>query len=121
MWPYIPILDKGCAECRHKSAFKAAEAAHCAGEQGKYWEMHDQVFTNQQVLAQENWVGYAEALGLEMPKFRECLDSGKYAAAIRQDLKDGEEAQVRGTPTFFLGITEGDGNQVKVVRVIRGA
>src|SRR5579859_7760224 len=57
----------------HKLAFKAAETARCAGEQGKYWEMHDLLFTKQEAL--EPWSSHAEALGLDVPKFNECLAS----------------------------------------------
>lgn len=108
-------------ESIHKEAFKAAEAAHCAGEQGKYWEMHDQLFTNQKTLGLEGLLLHAQGLGIDMQGFRQCLDSGKYATGIRQDIADGQKAGVNATPTFFLGLTEPNDSKVKTLRVIRGA
>jgi len=62
-------------ESLHKFAFKAAEAARCAGEQGKYWEMHDRLFANQTTL--EPWTPHAEAVGLNVPRFEACMNSVK--------------------------------------------
>src|SRR6266566_9852737 len=70
-------------EAIHPQAFKAAEAAHCAGEQSKYWDMHDRLFKNQQLLAVNELPAHAAALGLDVPKFQQCLDDAKYDAQIR--------------------------------------
>jgi protein-disulfide isomerase len=93
----------------HPQARKAAEAAHCAGEQGKYWEMHDLLFHNRQALQVESLPGYARQLGLHAAAFTTCLTQGKYAAEVQQDLADGTTAGVQGTPGFFLGKTQADG------------
>jgi protein-disulfide isomerase len=108
-------------EAIHPLAFKAAEAAGCAGEQGKYWEMHDHLFVHQADLAPERLAGYAAAIGLDGPRFSQCLDGGAAAGPIRQDLADGGTAGVRGTPTFFLGVPEGDGATIRALRMIPGA
>lgn len=108
-------------ESIHKEAFKAAEAAHCAGDQGKYWEMHDQLFANQHALGLEGLLLHAQGLGIDLQGFRRCLDSGKHATKIRQDIADGQKAVVNATPTFFLGLTEPNDSKVKALRVIRGA
>jgi len=108
-------------ESIHKEAFGAAEAAHCAGEQGQYWQMHDRLFTSQNALAPNDLAVHAGALGLDVPSFRRCLDSNRYTMKIRQDLVEGEKAGVRGTPSFFLGMANPDGSSVKVVRMITGA
>ena len=105
----------------HPLAFKAHEAANCAGEQGKYWEMHDRLFANQNALGLKDLPNHAKALVLEMPKFQQCVDSGKYAAKIRKDLADGQKAGVQGTPSFFLALTEPNDTNLKVLRTIRGA
>ena len=76
-------------ESIHKFAFKAAQAASCAGEQGKFWEMHDRLFQNQQAL--EPWTPHAEAVGLDVPKFEECLASGKFDQEIRRDMGGGPQ------------------------------
>lgn len=108
-------------ESIHPYAFKAAEAANCAGEQGKYWEMHDRLFANQNALGLKELPKHAQALGMDLPKFQQCLDSGKHATKIRSDLADGQKAGVQGTPTFFLGLTEPNDLNLKALRVIRGA
>jgi len=108
-------------ESIHPLAFKAAEAAVCAGDQGRYWEMHDRLFTEQNALGLKDLPNHAKALALDMPKFQECLDSGKHAARIRKDMGDGQKAGVQGTPSFFVAFTEPNDGMVKVVRIIRGA
>jgi len=108
-------------EAIHKDAFKAAEAAHCAGDQGKFWEMSARLFANQRALGPKELPQYAQALGLDVPKFQQCLDSGKYAARIRKDLADGQRAGITGTPGFLFGLTVPNDPKVKVLRVIKGA
>lgn len=108
-------------EAIHKDAFKAAEAAHCAGDQGHYWEMHTRLFANQRALGPKDLPQHAQTQGLDVPKFQRCLESGKYAARIRKDLEDGQKAGVTGTPGFFLGVTEPNDPKVKALRVLKGA
>jgi protein-disulfide isomerase len=92
----------------HPHARKAAEAAHCAGDQGKYWEMHDVLFQNHKALHVEQLKGYAHRLGLDATTFDACLEQGRYAAEVQKDLEDGTAAGVQGTPGFFLGKTRSD-------------
>jgi protein-disulfide isomerase len=106
-------------ESIHKLAFKAAEAAHCAGEQGKYWEMHDRLFANQKAL--EPWKAHAEAVGLDGPRFEECLSAGRYAAEIRNDIDEGRKAGVTGTPVSFLAYTDPNSSKVRTVVRLTGA
>ena len=107
-------------ESIHNNAFKAAEATRCAQEQGKYWEMHERLFTNQGALGPDDLPGHAGAVGLDVPKFQRCLDDDRYAAQIRKDMADGQQAGVTGTPAFFLGLTNPNG-KIKTLRVITGA
>jgi len=86
----------------HPNAQKAAEASLCANEQGKFWEMHDAMFKNQQELAVENLKAKAASLGLKADVFNSCLDSDKYAAQIQADQKEGSAAGVNGTPAMFI-------------------
>jgi len=107
-------------ESIHRQAFKAAEATHCAGEQDQYWEMHDRLFSNQRAL--EPWAGHAEALGLDTAAFTACMESGKYAEGIRQDMQFAAKAGVRGTPGFLLARTDPDNpTKVKGITSLRGA
>jgi protein-disulfide isomerase len=86
----------------HNFAAKAAEAGACAQDQGKFWELHDKMFTNQAKLAVEDLKGYAKALGMDAVKFDKCLDSGEKKALVDEDLKAGAAAGVSGTPAFFI-------------------
>jgi protein-disulfide isomerase len=86
----------------HPQAQIAAEAAECANEQDKYWEMHDVIYANQETLSDDVYSGFAEQLGLDIQKFDECLSNNKYADEIAADQKDGEAYGVSGTPTFFI-------------------
>lgn len=104
----------------HKLAFKAAEATHCAEDQGKFWEMHHRLFENQRAL--EPWSGHAEALGLDVEKFNQCLESEAHAEAIRKDMEQSQLAGASGTPSFVLGRTDPDDpSKVEGIAFIRGA
>ena len=79
----VKIVFKDFPLPNHPQAPKAAEAAHCAGEQGKYWEMHDVMFANQRALEVPALKQSAAGLGLDMAKFNQCLDSGQYSVESR--------------------------------------
>ncbi len=106
-------------ESIHKFAFKAAEAANCSGEQGKYWEMHDRLFENQTTL--EPWNAHAEALGLDVAAFEQCVNSGEFAQEIRRDMAQAQKAGVTGTPAFMLARTDPNSTKVRVLAVLKGA
>jgi len=108
-------------ESIHKDALRAAEAAHCAGEHGQYWQMHDRLFNSQNALTADDLSAYAGVLGLDVQSFQRCLDSKKYAGKIRQDLAEAQKVGVRATPSFLLGVVEPDASRVKVVKMIAGA
>ena len=86
----------------HPDSQKSAEAAECAGEQGKFWEMHDMLFENQKELSVENLKEYAKELDLDTDEFDECLDSGKYISKIQQQTKEAIAAGITGTPGTFV-------------------
>jgi protein-disulfide isomerase len=109
----------------HKNAFKASEAALCAGDQGKYWEMSNKLFNNPSNiptwLEKENIVKLAEESGLDMGVFKGCFDSGKHADEIRKRIAEGQtKAGISGTPGFLLGFIRADGT-VKATKRIVGA
>lgn len=106
-------------ESIHAQAAKAAEAAHCAGDQGKYWEMHDKLFANQKALAPKNLVEYARAIGLKAKPFKKCLDSGMYADKVKNSVTEGQKLGISGTPALLLGVSDGD--RVKEVKLMVGA
>jgi len=104
----------------HQNAQKAAEAAHCAARQGKYWEMHDLLFKNQRTLDKEHLVEYAKQIGLNQDTFETCLDKGETAQEVKTSQAEGRKAGVTGTPTLFLGTMQEDGT-VKLTKRITGA
>ena len=91
----------------HKYSRYAALAAQCAGEQGKFWEMHDQLFNNHQ-WAQTGknprslFRDFAKAVALDLDKYDACLDGQRYAARLDASVQEGEQLGVRGTPSFFV-------------------
>jgi protein-disulfide isomerase len=93
----------------HPLARKAGEAAHCAGEHGKYWEMHDLLFRNQKALAQPQLAEHARTIGVDEARFDECLSSGRHAARVERGLTDGSAIGVQGTPSFVVGKTKAGG------------
>lgn len=105
----------------HPQAPKAHEAAHCAGDQDKYWEMHGQLFANQLNLKVEQLPKYAQRVRLaDLAAFERCLDSGKYTEWTKASVAEGAKAGVTATPSFLLGLTDADGS-VKAVKLIQGA
>jgi protein-disulfide isomerase len=85
----------------------AAEAAECAGEQGKFWDYANYVLTHQAgenvgAFSQQNLKGFAQKVGLDTAKFNSCLDSGKYTQTVKQETLQGQSLGVHSTPTFFV-------------------
>lgn len=98
---------------QHPLAKAASEAAEAAGEQGKYWEMHDKLYDNQsawgdltkstsQSDALDIWAGYAKDLGLDVDKFRSAVNDEKFSQFINQDVADGTALGINATPTVYL-------------------
>ena len=86
----------------HPHAFRAAEAANCAGEQGQYWEMHAILFANQGKLDDNNLLNFALDLNLNVEQFTNCLEQGVVAKEVNHDIEEGIQYQVYSTPTFFV-------------------
>lgn len=93
----------------HQGAAPAAEGAECAREQGKFWELHDKIFEEQEKQGQgtiqftaEDVKTWASKIGLNASKFNQCLDSGKYKQEVEKDIADGSAAGVTGTPAIFV-------------------
>ena len=97
-------------ESIHPDAVPAAHAASCASEQDAFWEYHDTLFYTQK-LDEVSLLDHAKTLGLDAQQFAECLNTQKYTQAIEQDLFDGIDVGVRGTPTYIV-------NDIKIEGVI---
>jgi protein-disulfide isomerase len=92
----------------HQNANKAAEAAHCAGDQGKYWEMRAILFNNNSRLGPEQLPGYAREVGLDVDAFNACLASNRHQAQIDQSSQQAAQVHITGTPSFIIGKSAGD-------------
>ena len=86
----------------HPQAFEAAVAGNCAREQGKFWELHDRLFPNQQALQPEFLKRYAVDAGVDAEKFNACLDSSKYQQRVQDAIEAGTKLGVSSTPTVFI-------------------
>jgi protein-disulfide isomerase len=93
----------------HPHAEHAAEAAEAAAEQGRFWEMHDILFENQNALDDEDIEQYAESLGLDSEKLIGEVLSGAHALRVKEDFRSGARNGVNGTPTFFVNGVRYDG------------
>lgn len=116
------IMRENPIQSIHKSAMGASQAALCANDQGKYWEMHNLMFDNQRQLDVDTLKAHAVTIGLDSASFDSCLDDKKYEKQVNDDLADGRGFGVRGTPAFVLGITDPDDpNKVHMSQFINGA
>jgi protein-disulfide isomerase len=95
VWRHFPLA-------MHQSAPRAHEASQCAFEQHKFWEFHDLLFENMDKKNDAAYIGHAEKIGLDMAAFKQCLETGKYAEYIKEEVAAGQKAGVRGTPGFFI-------------------
>lgn len=105
----------------HAGASKAAQAAHCAGDQGKYWEMNDLLFRHPQSLTETTLRAFGDSLGIENQVLLDCVASGKYARKVQEGLSQGKKVGVQGTPSFFFGLTDKTQSTIRVRRTLTGA
>jgi len=99
---HVKIVFKNFPLRNHKFAMKAATAALAAESQGKFWEFHDLLFKNYNKLNDQKIREIALELGLDQTEFKKKMKDPKITAMIRQDVRDGAQAGVRGTPTIFI-------------------
>lgn len=104
----------------HLMAPRASVMALCAGEQGKFWEMHDALFTRNARLTEPDLQGLGSQIGLDRAVYQTCLDSDRPQTLITADKAEAAEFGIKSTPTFVFGRLQRDG-QVKATDVLRGA
>lgn len=93
----------------HPNAMRAAMAARCAGEQGKFWELRDTMADNPNLLDMEHIVNFAADLKMDTSALRACIDSGKYKEPVQRDVLEAMKIGANGTPTFVVGKSVGEG------------
>jgi len=86
----------------HPHAFRAASAAEAAGKQGKFWEMHDLIFENQERLDNQDLLSYAKNLKLDIAQFNKDIESEEIIKKVKNDFMSGVRSGVNGTPTFYI-------------------
>ncbi len=86
----------------HERARPAAEAARCAGAQGRYWPYHDRLFEEQPRFGRDDLIGYAADVGLDRAEFVRCLDGHTFAAAVEADVYEARDLGITSTPTFLV-------------------
>jgi protein-disulfide isomerase len=96
VWRHLPLNDV------HASAQIGAEAAEAAGAQGRFWEMYDLLLSHQGQLELDDLAGYAEQIGLDVPRFLDELRRRDHVPRISRDVSSADESGVSGTPTFFI-------------------
>jgi protein-disulfide isomerase len=106
---------------QHRHARSAAEAAHCANDQGLYAAFRDRIYRNQKAIAAEFLEAHAQAVGVDLPVFRRCMVSGRHRAQVDGDSALGRSLRVRGTPSFFWARAEPGRTDVRPVRRVSGA
>ena len=108
----------------HGFAFKAAQAAECAGEQGKFWELHNRLFSNPNALSPNDLTKQASSVELDLAKFNQCLASPRSSAIIRASLQQAASLGIDGTPGFVIAIIDAKNPRdpnLKIVGLVGGA
>jgi protein-disulfide isomerase len=113
VYRHFPLVEA------HPHAESAAEAAEAAGAQGRFWEMHDMLFTHQDALEPEDLVAYAAQLGLDAQRVARELAASVHARKVRDDFRGGIRSGVNGTPTFFINGFRYDGDWTDTAAFIR--
>lgn len=98
----VRLVVKDLPLASHPLARPAAEAARCAGAEGRFWEYHDRLFTEQPRFEREHLVRYATDLGLDAARFARCLDERRHAGAVDADVLQARALGVKATPTFLI-------------------
>lgn len=130
-WPRIQAryVDTGKVRFLYKDypradqgpGFDAASAARCAGAQGKYWAMHDRLFSSGGRLDKQVYFKHAVALGLDQPAFERCMNDGRYTRAIFEDRQEANHWGFHGTPGFVLVRTTAEPTEKELAIAIPGA
>ena len=121
---YVPVEARSAAISsrlgRTSPGSQAAEAAACAGDQKKFWEMPNLLFIHQHELAPEQLSGYARTIELDLPAFEKCLSSGRHEGEIRGSIRLANSLGITGTPAYVLARRIPGGDKVQVLEIVHG-
>lgn len=109
------------AERNLPASGEASNAALCADDQGRYWEMRQRIYANPMSIDAAGYRRHAASLDLDMQLFDQCLEQAPHAARIEQHVALGRQLGVRGTPTFFVAVSGSGDGDLRLVRRITGA
>jgi NhaA family Na+:H+ antiporter len=107
-------------EAIHPLAFRASEAAECAAEQGRHWELHERLFSQPMALTPVDLVNHARGAEIDLTEFDKCLTGGSKASLVRSHMDEGTRLGVSGTPAFFFGRVESDGS-IRLMKRVNGS
>jgi protein-disulfide isomerase len=127
----LPILRKGLIDSGraryasinyplaaiHPAAIPSAKAAECAGEQGKFWEMHERLFSDATASATDRLDEHLQSIGLDLHRFKQCVTSDRVAIKVQRDHDIGQRLGVSSTPAFFVGKLEQDGGATLLLKI----
>jgi protein-disulfide isomerase len=116
----VKLFFRDLPERGSESSLLKARLARCAGEEGKFWVMHDHLFAARPAVVGEKWRGEAEAIGLDVAKVAACLDAGRWTDPIQRSATGAVRMGFRGTPTFVVGRLDERGEVVRVHRIVLG-
>ncbi len=105
----------------HQGAMPAARAAHCASDQGKFWEMHDTLLGDAASLTSADIDERAAKLGLDVPQLEQCISSDRFADIIQRSVTEANDMRISGTPTFIIGTLDTEGKLMSVKATVVGA
>ncbi len=106
----------------HPQAQRASEAALCAGEQDKYWELRAKIFANRQNLSESEVEGYAKEVGVDLEPWKACMETDHYREQVEKDLRDVQKLGITGTPSFVIGRAgTGGADSFLATKLLQGA
>ena len=105
----------------HPEAIRAHQAAHCAAEQGRFWEIHTRLFSPAGSHTDAQLEAHAQAAGVDLGAYRECMTSNRTVDEVQASVETAVRLGANGTPAFFVGIRDPETNQVRILQAISGA
>jgi protein-disulfide isomerase len=116
----VRLLFRDLPDRNDADALAKSEAARCAGEQGRFWDMHDVLYLDQSPYSVESSAKWISATGIEAEPFRACMESHRYRDPIRRSIALADRMGIRGTPTFLIGTCDDSGIVIRSEEIFTG-